>query len=216
VQVFITIAVILGDGLYNFLKVFIRSICALISVYRNRNANTLPVSEDGTPVTPIEAESFDDKRRVELFLKDQIPKTVAFGGYVALAAITIGCLPLIIPQLKWYHILAAYILAPILAFCNAYGCGLTDWSLASTYGKLAIFIIGAWAGASHGGVLVGLAACGVMMSIVGTASDLMQDWVPDSGLAKVHVHQPGDRHCHGLCYCALCLLAVLQVLRHWC
>ena len=175
-QVFITIAVILGDGLYNFLKVFIRSICALISVYRNRNANTLPVSEDGTPVTPIEAESFDDKRRVELFLKDQIPKTVAFGGYVVLAAITIGCLPLIIPQLKWYHILAAYILAPILAFCNAYGCGLTDWSLASTYGKLAIFIIGAWAGASHGGVLVGLAACGVMMSIVGTASDLMQDF----------------------------------------
>ncbi|RLM66655.1 putative metal-nicotianamine transporter YSL11 [Panicum miliaceum] len=175
-KVFITIAVILGDGLYNFLKVFIRSICALISVYRNRNANTLPVSEDGTPVTPIEAESFDDKRRVELFLKDQIPKTVAFGGYVALAAITIGCLPLIIPQLKWYHILAAYILAPILAFCNAYGCGLTDWSLASTYGKLAIFIIGAWAGASHGGVLVGLAACGVMMSIVGTASDLMQDF----------------------------------------
>jgi len=175
-KVFITIAVILGDGLYNFLKVFIRSICALISVYRNRNANTLPVSEDGTPVTPIEAESFDDKRRVELFLKDQIPKTVAFGGYVALAAITICCLPLIIPQLKWYHILAAYILAPVLAFCNAYGCGLTDWSLASTYGKLAIFIIGAWAGASHGGVLVGLAACGVMMSIVGTASDLMQDF----------------------------------------
>ncbi|KAG2567551.1 probable metal-nicotianamine transporter YSL11 [Panicum virgatum] len=175
-KVFITIAVILGDGLYNFLKVFIRSILALISVYRNRNANTLPVSEDGTPVTPIEAESFDDKRRVELFLKDQIPKTVAFGGYVVLAAITIGCLPLIIPQLKWYHILAAYILAPILAFCNAYGCGLTDWSLASTYGKLAIFIIGAWAGASHGGVLVGLAACGVMMSIVGTASDLMQDF----------------------------------------
>ncbi|RLM74097.1 putative metal-nicotianamine transporter YSL11 [Panicum miliaceum] len=175
-KVFITIAVILGDGLYNFLKVFIRSICALISVYRNRNAHTLPVSEDGTPITPIEAESFDDKRRVELFLKDQIPKTVAFGGYVALAAITIGCLPLIIPQLKWYHILAAYILAPVLAFCNAYGCGLTDWSLASTYGKLAIFIIGAWAGASHGGVLVGLSACGVMMSIVGTASDLMQDF----------------------------------------
>ncbi|RCV34611.1 hypothetical protein SETIT_7G172900v2 [Setaria italica] len=175
-KVFITIAVILGDGLYNFLKVFIRSVCAIISVYKNKNANTLPVSDDGTPIPTIETESFDDKRRVELFLKDQIPKVVALGGYVVLAAITIGCLPLIIPQLKWYHILAAYILAPILAFCNAYGCGLTDWSLASTYGKLAIFIIGAWAGASHGGVLVGLAACGVMMSIVGTASDLMQDF----------------------------------------
>ncbi|CAN6276342.1 unnamed protein product [Urochloa humidicola] len=176
-KVFITIAVILGDGLYNFLKVFYRSVLALIAAYyKNKNANTLPVSTDGTPVPTIETESFDDKRRVELFLKDQIPKTIAFGGYVVLAAITIFCLPIIIPQLKWYHILAAYILAPVLAFCNAYGCGLTDWSLASTYGKLAIFIIGAWAGASHGGVLVGLAACGVMMSIVGTASDLMQDF----------------------------------------
>jgi OPT family oligopeptide transporter len=69
-----------------------------------------------------------------------------------------------------------YIIAPVLAFCNAYGCGLTDWSLASTYGKLAIFTIGAWAGASNGGVLAGLAACGVMMNIVSTASDLMQDF----------------------------------------
>jgi OPT family oligopeptide transporter len=66
--------------------------------------------------------------------------------------------------------------APVLAFCNAYGSGLTDWSLASTYGKLAIFVFGAWAGLSQGGVLVGLAACGVMMSIVSTASDLMQDF----------------------------------------
>lgn len=69
-----------------------------------------------------------------------------------------------------------YIVAPVLAFCNAYGCGLTDWSLAATYGKLAIFSIGAWAGAAHGGVLAGLAACGVMMSIVSTASDLTQDF----------------------------------------
>ncbi|KAK6148562.1 hypothetical protein DH2020_019474 [Rehmannia glutinosa] len=54
--------------------------------------------------------------------------------------------------------------------------GLQDWSLASTYGKLAIFTIGAWAGSSNGGILAGLAACGVMMNIVSTASDLMQDF----------------------------------------
>jgi hypothetical protein len=119
-QVFITIAVILGDGLYNILKVFYRIIEAFISRYRNRNTNTLPVSNDGTPANTTEIESFDDKRRLEIFTKDQIPKTIALGGYVVLAAITIGCLPLIIPQLKWYHILAAYIVAPALAFCNAY------------------------------------------------------------------------------------------------
>ncbi|RVW14322.1 putative metal-nicotianamine transporter YSL7 [Vitis vinifera] len=69
-----------------------------------------------------------------------------------------------------------YIVAPVMAFCNAYGRGLTDWSLASTYGKFAIFTIGAWAGAAHGGVVAGLAACGVMMNIVSTTSDLMQDF----------------------------------------
>ncbi|KAJ4885639.1 putative metal-nicotianamine transporter YSL8 [Raphanus sativus] len=47
---------------------------------------------------------------------------------------------------------------------------------ASTYGKHSIFTIGAWAGSDHGGLLAGLAACGVMMNIVSTASDLTQDF----------------------------------------
>jgi uncharacterized oligopeptide transporter (OPT) family protein len=63
---------------------------------------------------------------------------------------------------------------PILGFCNAYGSDLTDWSLSSAYRKLAIFTIGAWAW--DGGVLADLAACGVLMNIVSTASDLMQDF----------------------------------------
>ncbi|XP_062184465.1 probable metal-nicotianamine transporter YSL12 [Phragmites australis] len=171
-RVFISIALILGDGLYNFVKVLIRTTAGFITMMKKNS--TLPVSDNGNPIT--EAVSFDDERRTELFLKDQIPRSVAYGGYVAVAAISIGTLPQVFPQLKWYYILVAYIFAPVLAFCNAYGTGLTDWSLASTYGKLAIFIFGAWAGASHGGVLVGLAACGVMMSIVSTAADLMQDF----------------------------------------
>ncbi|XP_072957812.1 probable metal-nicotianamine transporter YSL12 [Typha angustifolia] len=176
-RVFISIAMILGDGLYNFLKVLLRTISSFVSVVQKRGAtSTLPVLDDGSPITTSPAVSFDEERRTELFLKDQIPKQVALGGYVVIAAISIITLPHIFSQLKWYYILVAYIIAPVLAFCNAYGSGLTDWSLASTYGKLAIFTIGAWAGADHGGVLVGLAACGVMMSIVSTASDLMQDF----------------------------------------
>ncbi|XP_066349712.1 LOW QUALITY PROTEIN: probable metal-nicotianamine transporter YSL12 [Miscanthus floridulus] len=171
-RVFISIAIILGDGLYNFVKVLIRTTTAFISMMKKNS--TLPVSNNGSPIT--EAVFFDDERRTELFLKDQIPRSVAYGGYVAVAAISIGTLPQVFPQLKWYYILVAYVFAPVLAFCNAYGIGLTDWSLASTYGKLAILIFGAWAGASNGGVLGGLAACGVMMSIVSTAADLMQDF----------------------------------------
>ncbi|CAL9109050.1 unnamed protein product [Musa textilis] len=173
-RVFIGIAMILGDGLYNFLKVLHRTTSAFITAARKHPTSTLPVSDDDRPATTLT--TFDDERRTEVFLKDQIPKWVAFGGYIAVAIISIITLPHIFPPLKWYFILVAYVFAPVLAFCNAYGCGLTDWSLASTYGKLAIFIFGAWAGASHGGVLAGLAACGVMMNVVSTASDLMQDF----------------------------------------
>nr|GMC65965.1 probable metal-nicotianamine transporter YSL7 [Ipomoea batatas] len=171
-RVFIAIALILGDGLYNFCKVFSRTLYGIYSQLRNKSV--LPVAGRPSPgETPV---SFDDQRRTELFLKDQIPMWFAVVGYVVIAIISIITLPHIFHQLKWYHVLVMYIFAPLLAFCNAYGTGLTDWSLASTYGKLAIFIIGAWAGASHGGVLAGLAACGVMMNIVSTASDLTQDF----------------------------------------
>ncbi|KAG6482744.1 probable metal-nicotianamine transporter YSL12 [Zingiber officinale] len=175
-RVFIAIALILGDGLYNFFKVFGKTIIALVSQMKNKNSANAVVGSDDPSAYDTSPVSFDDKRRTELFLSDQIPKPIAYGGYIVVAIISIVTIPHIYPQLKWYHVLVSYIFAPVLAFCNAYGAGLTDWSLASTYGKLAIFIIGAWAGASHGGILAGLAACGVMMSIVSTASDLMQDF----------------------------------------
>ncbi|KAK7387330.1 hypothetical protein VNO78_28051 [Psophocarpus tetragonolobus] len=164
-KVFIAIAMILGDGLYNFVKVLGRTILGLYNQFCKRNL--------AGPHSPL---SYDDECRTEMFLKDQIPFWFAIIGYVGIAIVSIIVVPYIFHQLKWYYILVIYIIAPALAFCNAYGCGLTDWSLASTYGKLAIFTIGAWAGASDGGVIAGLAACGVMMNIVSTASDLMQDF----------------------------------------
>ncbi|XP_045807788.1 probable metal-nicotianamine transporter YSL7 [Trifolium pratense] len=167
-KVFIAIAMILGDGLYNFVKVLGRTLYGLYNQFKH---NSVAPSQDLSPTL-----SFDDKRRTEMFLKDQIPSWFAISGYVIIAIISTITIPYIFHQLKWYHILCIYIFGPALAFCNAYGCGLTDWSLASTYGKLAIFIICAWAGAANGGVIAGLAACGVMMNIVSTASDLMQDF----------------------------------------
>ncbi|KAL0423603.1 UNVERIFIED_CONTAM: putative metal-nicotianamine transporter YSL7 [Sesamum radiatum] len=171
-KVFIAIAMILGDGIYNFFKVLGRT---LFGLYQQlRNGNVLPVGSESSPSPP--AISYDDQRRTQLFLKDRIPMWLAIVGYVTIAIVSAATLPHIFAPLKWYYIVVIYIFAPTLAFCNAYGCGLTDWSLASTYGKLAIFVIGAWAGAGHGGVLAGLAACGVMMNIVSTASDLTQDF----------------------------------------
>ncbi|THG16308.1 hypothetical protein TEA_022572 [Camellia sinensis var. sinensis] len=175
-RIFIGIAMILGDGLYNFIKVLGITLFGLYRQFCVKDqGSVLPVAGGVTPPKKPTV-SYDDQRRTQLFLKDEIPECFAVVGYVGIAIISTAVLPHIFHQLKWYYIVVIYVFAPALAFCNAYGCGLTDWSLASTYGKLAIFTIGAWAGASHGGVLAGLAACGVMMNIVSTASDLMQDF----------------------------------------
>lgn len=119
--------------------------------------------------------SEEDKLRNEVFVRDSIPPWLAASGYVALAAISTATIPIIFPQIPWYLVLVCYILAPALAFCNSYGTGLTDWNLSSTYGKIGLFIFASLVG-SNGGVIAGLAACGVMMSIVSTAADLMQDF----------------------------------------
>ncbi|KAJ9186835.1 hypothetical protein P3X46_002364 [Hevea brasiliensis] len=174
-RLFIAIATILGDGLYNFCKVLSQTLPSLYYQF-HAEGNRTDLSFADSPFPKIKKLSFDEQRRTQLFLKDEIPTWFAVTGYVTIAAISTTILPHIFTQLKWYYIIVIYLFAPILAFCNAYGCGLTDWSLASTYGKLAIFTIGAWAGTSHGGALAGLAACGVMMNIVSTASDLMQDF----------------------------------------
>ncbi|KAF8389580.1 hypothetical protein HHK36_024096 [Tetracentron sinense] len=140
-KVFIAIAMILGDGLYNFIKVMIQTVLGLIYQIRYKDSTiVLPTSDRPANHIPTSL-SKDDQRRTQLFLKDQIPTWVAVAGYTLLAAISIATIP---------HLHPAQMLA--------------------------IFTIGAWAGASNGGVLAGLAACGVMMNIVSTASDLMQDF----------------------------------------
>lgn len=171
-MVFIAISLILGDGLYNLIKIVSVTIKAMWqSSLAHRN---LPVITEHKDKESSKLQ-LEQKKRDEVFLKDGIPFWIAGSGYVCLAAISIATMPIIFPPLKWYLVLCSYIIAPALAFCNSYGTGLTDWSLASTYGKIGLFIIASLVG-SNGGVIAGLAACGVMMSIVSTAADLMQDF----------------------------------------
>uniref|UniRef100_A0A0A9DI72 Metal-nicotianamine transporter YSL6 n=1 Tax=Arundo donax TaxID=35708 RepID=A0A0A9DI72_ARUDO len=90
------------------------------------------------------------------------------------ATISTATVPIIFPQLKWYLVLLCYLLAPAIAFCNSYGMGLTNLNLAPTYGKIALFTFASLVG-SDGGVIAGLAACGIIMSIARSTADLMQD-----------------------------------------
>ncbi|KAM5574741.1 putative metal-nicotianamine transporter YSL6 [Rosa sericea] len=171
-KVFIAIALILGDGLYNLIKIIGMT---LKEIYNNiSKRSNLPVVKEVLNGESSE-ELMEQRKRDEVFLKDRIPTWVAGSGYLVLGALSVATLPIIFPPFKWYLVLFSYILAPIFAFCNSYGTGLTDCSLLFTYGKIGLFVIASLIG-SDGGVIGGLASCGVMMSIIGTAGELMQDF----------------------------------------
>lgn len=173
-KVFVCIALILGDGLYNFIKVMYITLSTMY-IQRSKRTDILAGNKTCAENEQNAAISYDEKRRKEMFVKDSIPIWVALSGYGVLAAISIGVIPHMFPQMKWYFVFIAYVFAPALAFCNAYGAGLTDQNLAYNYGKAALFVFAAWAGKDHGGVMVGLVACGIIKSILSTASDLMHD-----------------------------------------
>ncbi|KAL6652778.1 hypothetical protein ACP70R_011703 [Stipagrostis hirtigluma subsp. patula] len=168
-KVFIAISIILGDGLYNLVKIFIviaREFCNMQSKQRDPPVQAL---EEGFE------QLTDEKLQTEVFLKDDIPPWFVASGYIILAAISTAAVPAIFPQLTWYLVLLCYFLAPAIAFCNSYGMGLTNLNLTPTYGKIALFAFTSLVG-SDGGVIAGLAACGIIMSIACSAADLMQDF----------------------------------------
>ncbi|EFN55181.1 hypothetical protein CHLNCDRAFT_57961 [Chlorella variabilis] len=132
--------------------------------------------EDGGHKLMAGESEFERALRRHVFVKDEIPWWVGLAGYGAMLAVAVGVIPELYAPAKWYYVLVAGFLAAPLAFANAYGAGLTDWNMASLYGKLAIFLFAAWAGLDAGGVITGLAVCGVMFASVGAASDLMQDF----------------------------------------
>ncbi|KAI3417943.1 uncharacterized protein J3R85_014077 [Psidium guajava] len=171
-KVFIAISLILGDGLYNLIKIIGITVKEMLN--KGSKTSNLPIIMEA-----LDSESskivMEQRKRDQIFLKDRIPSWFAASGYLGLAAISTVAIPMLFPPLRWYLVLGSYIIAPALAFCNSYGTGLTDWSLASTYGKIGLFMVASLVG-SNGGVVAGLAACGVMMSIVSTAADLMQDF----------------------------------------
>lgn len=163
-KVFIAIALILGDGLYNFLKVIFFTARNIIASSRDRNLS----KDHGT-------QPLDDLQRNEVFTRESIPVWLAYSAYALLTVISTIAIPLMFPVMKWYYVIIAYMLAPALGFCNAYGAGLTDMNMAYNYGKVALFILAAWAGKENG-VVAGLVGCGLIKSVASISADLMHDF----------------------------------------
>ncbi|KAM0071075.1 putative oligopeptide transporter, OPT superfamily [Helianthus debilis subsp. tardiflorus] len=195
-KVFISIALILGDGLYNFLKI---TFFTARNIY-STSGNNPKTSKSLTPQNHIDIhikcilydilvtecymlytdpddnnQPQDTLQRNEVFLRESIPFWVAAVGYIAFSIVSIIIIPIMFPELKWYYVLVAYVIAPSLGFCNAYGAGLTDMNMAYNYGKVALFVLAAMSGKDNG-VVAGLVGCGLIKSIVSISSDLMHDF----------------------------------------
>lgn len=165
-KAFISIALILGDGLYVFTKILFITCTSMHRRMRDQNKHLAEVNDQNKATS--------DLKQNELFLRETIPFWVAAVGYVIFGILTVIGVPFIFPELKWYYVIVAYIFAPALAFCNAYGAGLTDFNMAYNYGKVALFLLAAIVGKEHG-VVAGLAGCGLIKSVVSVACILMQD-----------------------------------------
>ncbi|MBA0707474.1 hypothetical protein Golax_019518 [Gossypium laxum] len=166
-KVFVSVALILGDGLYNFLKILSFTLINIRGRLKDKSRNR--DEEDDRKKTA------EDRKQNELFIRETIPMWIGVVGYVVLSIVTVVVIPIMFPQLKWYYVIVAYILAPSLAFCNAYGAGLTDMNMAYNYGKVALFVLAALTGKENG-VVAGLAGCGLIKSVVSVACVLMQDF----------------------------------------
>ncbi|KAJ4811956.1 YELLOW STRIPE like 3 [Rhynchospora pubera] len=167
-KAFLTIALILGDGLYNFTKIIIFT---TKSLYDKSKAKKIKIVADEGNGHLIQG----DEKHDAYFVKETIPLWVAYVGYIIFTIIAIIAIPLMFHQIKWYYVVIAYILAPVLGFSNAYGAGLTDINMAYNYGKVALFIFAAWSGRDSG-VVAGLVACGLVKALVYISADLMHDF----------------------------------------
>ncbi|KAL8170721.1 hypothetical protein V2J09_022525 [Rumex salicifolius] len=166
-KVFISIALIFGDGLYNFTKVVIVMITSVQGRLKLRSP------EEGDSVGGANKEDREKKHNV-LFVSESIPMWVAGCGYLVLTTISTIVLPIMFHEMKWYYVTVAYIIAPVMAFCNAYGAGLTDMNMAYNYGKVALFTLAALAG-KNSGVVAGMVGAGLIKSVVSVSCILMQD-----------------------------------------
>ncbi|WVZ68312.1 hypothetical protein U9M48_017270 [Paspalum notatum var. saurae] len=172
-KVFGAIAMIIGDGIFQLVVISLRTIHTMR--HHQAAAETMRSFSDLDSM-PRPVLSFDDRRRTQVFLREHIPSTFAIGGYVVLAALSSVAVPLIYRQVRFYHVAAAYVFAPLLAFCNAYGTGVAETNFSAQYNKLVILLFASWIGARGGGVVGSLVICGVVASVVSTASDFMSDF----------------------------------------
>eukprot|EP00884_Botryococcus_braunii_P005782 jgi/Botrbrau1/15204/Bobra.0149s0063.1 len=184
----------MGDGLYNLIKVMLLSFLSYSETRRRHQPGAPGGAANGdsdhvlhTPGGTLRSRDMvsDDPRetkaaqlkalRTAVFLKDDIPWWVSVAGVIVFGVLALIIVPHVFPSVRWYYVLVSYAFIPFFSVANSYGAGLTDWNMASVYGKIALFCFAAWA-SEGGGIIAGLGMCGVLLATTNAAADLMQDF----------------------------------------
>ncbi|XP_051183380.1 probable metal-nicotianamine transporter YSL3 [Lolium perenne] len=167
-KVFISVALILTDGIYNFITLLI----AAFLDFRQKQQETDTVV--GNYLRKHPSLNYDDRRRIEVFLENKIPASLPVAAYGVCAIICGVVIPQIFHQVNFLHVIAMYIIVPVVALTNTYATGLTDWNIAYTYAKFTIFVVAAWV-AKPGAIIVALVSCGLVVSALHISSQMTQD-----------------------------------------
>lgn len=159
---------IVTEGIFNFIKLLAVS---SIDFYKKRQEN------DSGNIKYMLANpglNYDDRKRLEVLVGNRIPLFVPVAGYIGCAIACSLAIPWIFHHVTFYHMAILFIILPIFTFCNTYGTGLTDWSVAQTYGRFVLFIMAAWIG-KPGAVIASLSVCGVSVAALNVSSQAVQD-----------------------------------------
>ncbi|KAK9868357.1 hypothetical protein WJX84_007164 [Apatococcus fuscideae] len=179
-KVFLAIALILGDALYNLVKVMYKYAVRLNEMYRlgmrEQETSEEEFTEDQKYTLQLRETYRERMVRTKYFKQEGLPWWTGITGYLFFAVLGVACIPQLYPQVKWYYVLICYFVAPPLSIANAFSTALTDQNFASTYGKLAIFLFAAWSGPSNNGIIVGNVICNVVMACIHSGTELMQDF----------------------------------------
>jgi len=78
-------------------------------------------------------------------------------------------------EIEWYQTVVAIVIIPIFAVAIMQAVGMSDWNVSSAFGKLLMFVFGAW-NSSSGEIIPSLGLCMVTIAGCSCAADLMQDF----------------------------------------
>lgn len=113
------------------------------------------------------------ERRDTHYKLNPLPMWMILSGYLGTGSICILVMHFVFDT-HWYQTLVAIVIIPLLAFSNIEGMGRTDWDVASSYGKLMMFPIGAWN--KGGSIIPCISVCHTTVSGCSNAALLMQDF----------------------------------------